>query len=301
MRSWRPDIVLASAPPHSGLIVARRIARACRVPWIAELRDPWTDDPYYNLPRWRWWLDRLLERSILNDSAGLVAVTPLRAEIFARRFRQPVACVQNGYVEEDFPADRSGPPAGDLVSILYTGNIYQGYRDPSALFRAIELLGNERQRVAVHFYGPTEEDIYGLSAAQPVRARIVVHDRVSYRASLALQCSADVLLLLQWADRREAGNIPAKFYEYLGARRPILMLGYEHGNLAEMVRGRKAGFVSNDPAKIAAQLREWIAQRPAGIPPPDPEAREGMMRAEQFAKLERFLVEVRHIGKEEII
>jgi hypothetical protein len=296
VRDWRPDIVLASGPPHSGLIAARRIARACGAPWIAELRDLWADAPYYEYPRWRLYLDRRIERSVLNSAVGLVTVSPIWAETLRRHYRQPVACVLNGYAEEDFTAGRPGPPPGQVVSIVYTGNIYAGYRDPSALFRAIDLLGVDRRWIAVHFYGPAKDEVYGLSAAQPVRDQIVVHDPVSYQASLSLQTSADVLLLLQWADARDAGNIPAKFFEYIGARRPILLIGYEHGNLADMIRERESGLVSNDPSVIAAQLRRWITQRPAGIMPIDAKAREGLTRAIQFAKLERFLVKLAKEG-----
>lgn len=291
-RDWRPDLLFASGPPHSGLIVARRIARFCGVPWVAELRDLWADNPYYNYPRWRLRIDRMIERSVLGAADGLVTVTPTQAEILRRHYRQPVACILNGYAEEDYPADRPGPPAGEVVSIVYTGSIYPGYRDPSALFRAIALLGAERQRVAMHFYGPDGKDILRLPAAQAVRDRILVHDRVPYRTSLSLQTQADVLLLLQWADARDAGNVPAKFFEYLGAGRPILMLGWEHGDLAAMIRTRKAGLVSNDPEVIAARLRRWIAERPAGIPPVDPQARKGATRGEQFRDLERFLGEL---------
>src|SRR3954466_3243016 len=58
VKHWRPDIILASAPPNSGLIAAWRIARACRAPWIADLRDLWADNSYYDHPNWRLWIDR---------------------------------------------------------------------------------------------------------------------------------------------------------------------------------------------------------------------------------------------------
>ena len=55
------------------------------------------------------------------------------------------------------------PEPGDVVSILYTGNIYAGYRDPTPLFQAIGLLtAAERRHVAVHFYGLTEKDAQGV-------------------------------------------------------------------------------------------------------------------------------------------
>lgn len=292
VRQWRPDIVLASSPPTSGLIVGRRIAKRCGAPWVADLRDLWTD-PYYPPPRWRLGLDYLLERAILRSAAGLTTVSPIWADILRHRYQQPVACILNGFVSEDFPECPTGPEPGDVVSILYTGNIYAGYRDPTPLFQAIGLLNpSERRHVAVHFYGPNEISARGVlaaAAASGVADRVVLHDRVSYRASLSLQQSADVLLLLQWNHAKDAGNIPAKFFEYIGARRPILLIGYEHGNLAQMIRERGAGVVANDPAVIAAQLRRWIKQRSEGIPSVPEAAREGMSRDDQFRNLERFL------------
>ena len=294
VKHWRPDIILASGPPNSGLIAAWRIARVCRAPWIADLRDLWVDNSYYGHPNWRLSIDRLLERAVLRSAAGLVTVSPIWADMLRGKYKQPVACIPNGFVAEDFPAVPTGPQPGDVVSILYTGGIYAGYRDPAPLFRAIGLLTPaERQHVAVHFYGPDDSDAQGVMAAAAAADRVFLHSRVSYRESLSMQQSADVLLLLmQWNHVKDAGNIPAKFFEYLGARRPILLIGYEHGNLAQMIRERGAGIVANDPSIIAEQLRRWIAQRPAGIPAIPAAAREGMSRADQYRKLERFLAQL---------
>ena len=292
IHDWRPDIVIGSAPPNSGLVVASRIARACGAPWVGELRDLWVGNPYYEEPAWRLLVDRLFEWRILGSAAALVSVTPRWAESLRRRYSKPTACILNGYVEEDFPPHPVGPPVGDTLSVLYTGSIYGGFRDPSPLFRAIGLLGAERDRVAVDFYGPSRAEVEPLATAHGVADRVFVHDPVSYKASLTLQTSADILLLMQWNNEKNAGNIPAKFFEYLGAGRPILLLGYERGDLAAMIRGRAAGVILNDPAVIARQLREWIAQKRTGIAPLDPKARTGLTRAEQYQKFERFLGEI---------
>jgi hypothetical protein len=228
----------------------------------------------------------------LGSAAGLVSVTPRWAESLRRRYAKPTACILNGYVEEDFPPHLTGPLPGDVLSIVYTGSIYPGYRDPRPLFHAIGLLGAERDRVAVHFYGPPPAAVMPLAAAQSVTDRVFVHDPVPYKASLALQTSADILLLLQWNNEKDAGNIPAKFFEYLGAGRPILLLGYERGELASLIRGRAAGVIANDPSVIAGHLRQWISQKPSGIAPVDPNARAGLTRAEQYQKFEQFLREI---------
>jgi hypothetical protein len=202
----------------------------------------------------------------------------------------------NGFVSEDFPANSPGPEEGDVVAVRHTGTIYAPYRDPAALFQAMALLtADERRHVAVHFYGLNERDAQAVTAAVSnagIDDRVYLHDRVSYRESLSLQQSADALLLLQWNDVRDAGMIPAKFFEYLRAGRPILMLGYEHGDLAQMIRERGAGIVANDPQMIAKQLRDWIGQRSAGIPAVPAAAREGLSRAEQSRELEQFLTQL---------
>ena len=291
-RKWRPDVVFASAPPYSALIAASRVARLCGAPWVAELRDLWADNTYHDDPSVAG-ADRSPARMAGpgqrggvghgHPALGRIAAPPLSP---ADRLRPQRLCRRR------FPRRCPGPPPGETVSILYTGGIYRGYRDPSPLFRAIALLGAERERIAVHFYGPPEEEVCPLAAEHGVGDRVFVHDPVPYKAALALQTAADVLLLLQWNDVRDAGNIPAKFFEYIGARRPILLLGYERGDLAAMIRERAAGIVANDPVVIAGQLRAWIAQRPAGIAPIAAQARAGMTRAEQYAVLERFLTEI---------
>ena len=116
------------------LIAAQRIARKCGAPWVADLRDLWSDNSYYAYPRWRLWLDRLYERSILRSAAGLVTVSLSWADILRGKYEQPVACVLNGFVSEDFPAAPTGPGPGDVLSICHTGIIDAGYREPTPYF-----------------------------------------------------------------------------------------------------------------------------------------------------------------------
>ena len=103
---------------------------------------------------------------------------------------------------------------------------------------------------------------------------------------MAAQVDADVLLHLQWDDPKEAGTIGGKLFEYLGARRPVLCLGYEYGSVAQIVGERGAGIVANDPDIIARQLRRWLTEkRTGGVPALPDAAAAGLTRAEQFDKL----------------
>jgi len=291
MASWRPDIIVASAPPFTCLVVARRLGREFDVPWVAEFRDIWVDNPYNTDPIWRQRIDRVVERAILNSADGIVTVTPIWSEVVERQYGHPVTTILNGYAEEDRVEPSPAAPS-ETVSIVYTGGVYPGFRDPSPLFAAIALLDDRRRHVEVLFYGPEADDVMPLAESHGVADRVFVRPRVGHRESLRIQATADVLLLMQWNDAKDEGNIPGKFFEYLGARRPILMLGYEQGILARMIRERGAGFVANTPHQIAPLLEAWIAQRPTGIPLTDASALVGLSRAEQYRSYEEFLAAV---------
>ncbi len=288
--NWRPDLIVASAPPYSGLIVAARLSGESGIPWVAELRDPWADNVYNGRPAWRNWVDRWMERRTLHSAAALIAVSPVVTRELRSRYSQPVATVLNGFAPEDLPSSRRTAPH-DTLTIVYTGTIYPGHRDPTALFAAIARLPEAaRRRVRVVFYGPEKAQVHGLAARHDVLEQVSVMPGVSHRESLQRQADADVLLLLQRNHPSDEGNIPAKFFEYIGALRPILLLGYEAGVLAGAIRDRRAGLVCNDPAEIAAQLESWIGQLAAdGIPTLPETARAGLTRAEQFAGYETLL------------
>lgn len=290
LRDWRPELILASAPPYSGLLVAARLAAESRIPWVAEMRDPWSGNVYNDRPAWRDWIDRRIERRILGSATALVAVSPVVGRDLKSRFKRPVATVLNGFAPEDLPPSAARAP-GTALEIVYTGTIYEGHRDPSALFAAIARLPSDLRRdIHVTFYGPGEAQVRELADPHGVAAQVRVMAPVDYRTSLERQAQADVLLLLQRDDPSDEGNLPAKFFEYLGALRPILLLGYERGVLADMIRERGAGLVANAPAVISSQLETWIAQaRAGGVPALGEGTRAGLSRAEQFAEYEAFL------------
>lgn len=291
LADWRPDMIYASAPPVTSLLIADDISRRYGIPWVAELRDLWVDDPYYPFGPLRRSIERVWERRVIGRAAALVTVSDVWQDMLRRRFKKPVALVMNGYDPADFPTSARAPDPGGPLRVLHTGHIYVGYRDPTPLFRAIAMLGPERNDIIVEFVGTNGEGIAGLARAAGVEDRVIVRPPIPYKDSLASQMNADVLLHLQWDDPKEAGTIGGKLFEYLGARRPVLCVGYESGSVAQIVGERKAGLVSNDPSVIAGQLRRWVSEKRSGGISALPEAAAaGLTRAEQFAKLEEFLL-----------
>jgi Glycosyltransferase Family 4/Glycosyl transferases group 1 len=292
LRTWRPDLVYASSPPPTGLLLGNLLAARCGAPWIAEFRDRWSDDSYFVRPRWRQDLEARLERRIVGSARAIVTVSEPWAGRYAEAYGKPVLVVLNGFHPDDYAGWESAGAVDSLfLEIVYTGGIYPGRRDPTPLFQAIARSPELRSGVRVHFYGTSPEQAVPSAATAGVQDQVVVHAHVPRPEIAAIQQRADVLLLMQWNDPREQGNLPGKLFEYLGARRPILGLGLENGVPAKIIRERAAGCFSNDPAQIAAQLSAWLeTKRSLGhLPPLPPEVAAGFTRAEQFGGLEWFL------------
>lgn len=291
VRDWLPDVIFASGPPFTTLLVGYLLSRTTGIPLIVEFRDRWSDDPYYPRPWLRGKCDRWLERRIIRRAVGLTTVSEPWAVTFRKQYGKPVAVIPNGFDAEDFQGTiGQGWPDPDVLRIAYTGGIYPGYRDPSPLFRAIGGSAELKKSVEVHFYGSDPQLVSALARDHGVENSVIVHDRVDHIEVLRLQQSSDILLLMQWDDPREQGNVPGKFAEYFGARRPILVLGLADGVPATEVRSRSAGAATTDPNAIAAWLTNCLAaKRQAGkLAPLSDEAVAGLSRAEQAVKLEQF-------------
>jgi hypothetical protein len=291
---WRPDVIFASAPPYTGLIVASRLSRAFNIPWVADFRDLWVDNPYYGAPIWRLPVDAMLERSVLKSAAALTTVSPIWANQLRRRHGKIATVVYNGYAEEDFPAAPRNGDRGEPLTIRHTGSIYRGFRDPSPLFAAIALLSETlRNRVVVEFFGDASDDVLSLAATHGVGDRVIALPPVPYRHALELQMTADILLLLQWNDKRDEGNLPGKIFEYLYARRPILLIGYDQGVAAELITARGAGLVCAVPEGIRNQLQQWIEDKRAGrLLELDRSVSRGLSRDDQFHKIENIFARI---------
>jgi hypothetical protein len=294
VKDWRPDVIYATSPPATALIVADKLSRTTGIPWIGEMRDLWTDHPYYEHSRLRLALERVWDQRVLSRAAAIVTVSPGWRQRLIDRYARQVVVAMNGFVAADFPKTLPlTPETTGPLRIVFTGHIYTGYRDPSPLFEALRNLRLSPQDVLVEFVGAKDKAVREFAERFGLTDHIRVHPTVPYTRALEIQLGADVLLHMQWCDPKEHGTIAGKIFDYLGARRPILGIALEDCVVAELVRERGAGLVTNDSKKIAKQVERWLAQkRQGGVPPLPPSASEGLERSLQFEKIETLLTNV---------
>jgi hypothetical protein len=156
-------------------------------------------------------------------------------------------------------------------TLLHSGVIYPSERDPTCLFEALSKLRLASPEVfenlVVRFRAPTHIALLeGMAERAGVRSAIQIVEPVSYsEAALEMQ-RADGLLILQASNCNS--QIPAKFYEYLGANRPVLILTDFSGDTAWAAR--QAGLNSiaplDDADKILAAILDFVSNTSGALP-----------------------------------
>jgi hypothetical protein len=296
VRGWQPDVIYSSGPPHSGHVVAGRLAQRLGAPWVAELRDTWANNPYSDAPRVIEAAQTLYANRVLGRAAAAVLLTETAEAEVKAALGCPTIVSYNGFTEADFAGLDQVPPLDpQRLTILHAGVIYVGRRDPVSLFQALAILGPRRHAVRVKFYHDQMEAVARRAERLGVADCIEICAPVPRRDILRIEREADVLLLCRWADPRDDGVIPGKLFEYIGARRPILAVGSTTGEAAAIVRQGGFGLVSNEPMAIAEQLSAWIeAKRGAGGRLPDLPAppTRAYLREAQFRRIDPLLAQV---------
>lgn len=294
IKSWRPDIILASSPPPTSLLVAARLSRIHNIPWVADLRDLWVDHQYYQQPGWRRFFETKMERRVLSSAADFITVSDPLAETLRDKYGKPTAVVLNGFDPSDYPTGSSVPFNDGCLRILYTGVVYEGKQDPTALFEALRRLGPLAEKIRVVFHGIYLNSVREMIKRYNAQGIVEVNNLVPYTDSLKLQTEADILLLLLWTDQSQRGVYTGKLFEYIGARRPILAIGPPGNVAAEMILKKEAGVVTSDPEEIASLLRNWLEEKRnlGAVPGLPDEVVAGISRKEQVRVLEQRLMKV---------
>lgn len=264
LRAWRPDVVLSSAYPLTSIMVGHHLAGRCAAPHVVELRDLWTGNPYRPRPAWARPIDRALESHYLGAADGLVTVSEELARTLRGKYPAPVLTVYHGF-EPLRREPRPHPAATDRrLRLVYTGSLHDGRRDPLPLLRAMKTLQREGVLVGFDYYGPDSETVRRrlTEAGDPEDVRVM--GVVPNEQAVSAQMDADVLVLLMWDHPNEAGSVTGKLFEYIGAGRPVLVVGAPHSAAARLVAENGLGHASTSQDDALSWLRAAAAAKSEG-------------------------------------
>ena len=254
------DVLVSFGQPMSDHLAGRRIARRTGARWIAHFSDPWVDSPFRNASRPVTALNRRQEVRTIEETDGLIFTSEETAELVlsnhSRNRNDRIAILPHAFDPALYPDSGARADSGPLL-IRYVGNFY-GHRGPAPLFRGLSLLLQDdpgaAKSIRIELVGSFESDPLNAPEASGLPAGLVrVRGSVDYVDSLRLMRESDLLLVID-APGPSSPFLPSKLVEYLGARRPILVVSPPGPatRLAERVGGWTAD--PGKPAAIAAAL-----------------------------------------------
>ena len=230
-RGRRWPVILATGSPYSTLLAARALALRWRIPFVADLRDPWCAGN--RALGARLFRHQRMEESVLQAAARTIVVTSGMRDLYAEAYpgrAGRLEVIENG-VDLDEPWRREPtPPRADRFEVVYTG-VLNEERSPEAFFQATRMAGERcsalarRLRIVVAGRIGTTEFLARRHREMALSAGLA--DRLEERGYLPhdevvrVQRSAAVLLSIVGGGTHVASG---KSFEYVAAGRPILAL-----------------------------------------------------------------------------
>ena len=279
------DIIYSTSSPFTNHLVASVLHKVSGKPWVADFRDPWTQNAIYQQSsKLRASVDFFLERRFLRGSDLVVVTCEATAKSFQEMHpflpKEKFVEITNGFDAEDFdpPVDSST----QKFTIVYTGRFYSQKNASSPFFVALNKLRHDYPQLSaeiqVIFAGAFGDRNYALLKHLNLEDIVKPLGYVSHKESIKLLFQAHILLLT--VKDAPGGNLiyPGKLFEYLAAQKAILALIPE-GATADLIREMKAGIVipSDDVETISKTVLDLYHQY-----------KRGEMFAKVYDNLEKF-------------
>lgn len=263
LTSNKIDGIISSSFPVTSHLIAHDLSIKYCTPWIADLRDLWTQNPYYSYGSLRRRIDRSLEVKTFFNACALVTTTRKSAEVLGElHSNKPIYSIPNGFDPDEF-TQIDIEALTEKFTISYTGNLYQGKRDPSKLFKALHELILEKKidpnNVEVRFYGPKEDWISQDIETYELQGIFISYGIFPRDYIFQKQLESQLLLILQWDNPKEQIVCPGKIYEYLAAKRPILAIG-PGGAVSDLLSDTMAGTYTSSVDDIKEALFNYYLE-----------------------------------------
>jgi len=237
------DVVITTGPPHSLHLIGMELKAAIGVKWLADFRDPWTTIHYHKELR----LSKAsevkhikLEKEVLTNADQIVVTSKTTKKEFAEITNQPIAVITNGFAKTTLFVRE--PDTN--FTLVHVGSLLSE-RNPEVLWLAIKELVARVVGFADDFklklVGTVSDDIIANFKAYGIEDYVEIVGYVSHTEAVQTQYNAQLLLLVEMDRVETKAIIPGKLFEYLAAQRPIVALGPEGSDIANILSETKAG------------------------------------------------------------
>ncbi len=272
VKKYKPDVIWVNADPWSGFLVADKLSRKFNIPWVADLRDPWT--VFEKKMQWRPWLTvkiiKSYEQRFFKSASKVILNTETALDAYKETYHNEPGS-KFSFIRNAFNECLLRDIGIKLETEPFTFGYYGGFRE---LVPSGEILKGFSQLVKKHNLSPSEvrfevrgtvyPEFWDQVSQYELADYVNVEGEINLGHTVRLLRSWDVLLISAIHDRR--WMIPAKFYDYIFARKPILAIS-DNTELNSLIEKSQSGswVATKNPDEIFKQFETYFLKGKSGL------------------------------------
>lgn len=238
------DVIYTTSPPHSEHLVGLILSAVSKKPWIADCRDPISDNfSLRDLSRFHYLSNKYLEKIIIRYADKVIIASDLYSRKLKERypaFSHKITVIMNGFDPELF--EKVEASGFDKFTIIYTGSMYGTIR-PDFFLKGLKKWVESKDtgvrsetQFLIHGWRNNRAEL--ISKELGIEDIVKIHGYIPQEEIIQKQKGAHLLLLVIGFDERSKGVVTSKFFEYIATGRPIIAIIPE-GEALDLIRNHK--------------------------------------------------------------
>ncbi|MBM6499146.1 glycosyltransferase family 4 protein [Flavobacterium macrobrachii] len=237
------DTIVTSGPPHSLHLIGLQLKKELNVKWFADFRDPWTTIGYHKALKLSSSAEKkhkALEKEVLTTADTIIVTSKTTKNEFQAITSKPIEVITNGYDVEKV----SKQPLDEKFTLAHIGS-FLSERNPRILWKALKELTKEnpdfRRDFQLKLIGAVSQEVLDTISEFRLNDFVLNLGYVSHQEAVEHQRKSQVLLLIEINSEETKSIIPGKLFEYMVSERPIIALGPEGSDFAEIITSTNTG------------------------------------------------------------
>lgn len=239
--------IITTGPPHSMHLIGLKLKeRNPKLTWIADFRDPWSEWGFLDTLSLSSFVRKkhlALEAKVLKTADRVITITPFFVRRFASLGNRNVDLLTNGFDEDDFK--NLSYSKSHQFTIRHVGIINEKC-DPRPFMNALAEWCDENPatggKIVIEFIGDIHPEFRKfVMDSTRLKGISKFTSTMPHGELMKLYGSSSLLLIVLTGYKDAEGYMPGKLFEYIATGLPVLGIGPENGDAANLLRESGAG------------------------------------------------------------
>ncbi|AOZ98411.1 glycosyltransferase family 4 protein [Flavobacterium commune] len=246
------DSIVTSGPPHSLHLIGLELKQKLNLKWYADFRDPWTTIGYHKslrLSAYAAQKHKELESQVLNTADTIIVTSKTTKTEFEALTPKPIAVITNGFDIEKVEKQT----LDTKFSLAHIGSFLSA-RNPKLLWESlVELIAeipDFKTHLEIKLIGAVSQEVLETISQFGLNDYLNNLGYVSHEEAIAHQRKSQVLLLIEIDSEETKSIIPGKLFEYMVSNRPIIAIGPNGSDFAEIITDTNTGVFFDYSEKV---------------------------------------------------